>query len=180
MRRENDFYPTPRWATEVLLARVPISGVVLEPCVGRGDMAAVLANVPGVILHTNDVCHEAMTHEDATNARWWATLAPDWVVTNPPFVLAEQIVPLAVRHALFGVAMLLRLTFLEPTLGRGRWLHAHPPTRLIVLPRLSFTGDGKTDSVTCAWFVWERGAHTQQIEIVAVAREAVELLHEAV
>jgi hypothetical protein len=30
----------------------------------------------------------------------------------------------------------------------------HSLSKLIVLPRISFTGNGKTDSVTCGWFIW--------------------------
>ena len=50
--------------------------------------------------------------------------------------------------------------------GRGAWLAAYPPTTLIVLPRISFTGDGNTDSATCAWFVWDRDAASQRIVVV--------------
>ena len=49
------------------------------------------------------------------------------------------------------------------SMDRGAWLNEHPPTTLIVLPRISFTGNGKTDSVTCAWMVWEKNAITQRI-----------------
>ena len=87
-------------------------------------------------------------------------------MSNPPFGAAPRIVPLAVEHAVAGVAMLLRLSYLEPCENRSQWLSEHPPTRLIVLPRISFTGDGRTDSVTCGWFVWERHALQQSIEIV--------------
>jgi hypothetical protein len=61
--------------------------------------------------------------------------------------------------------MLLRLSYLEPTEDRGAWLNSHPPTDLIVLPRISFTGNGKTDSVTCAWIVWRKQCNTQRIAI---------------
>ena len=63
--------------------------------------------------------------------------------------------------------MLLRLSYAEPCLNRAEWLKAHPISHLIVLPRISFTGNGKTDNVTCAWFVWDklRPGH-QRITIV--------------
>jgi hypothetical protein len=48
------------------------------------------------------------------------------------------------------------MSYLEPVENRGVWLNEHPPTTLIVLPRISFTGDGKTDNVTCAWMVWRK------------------------
>ena len=169
MRRENDFYPTPEWATRELLKRLPvISGVVMEPCVGVGDMARVLVDAPGVAnVLTNDVdtSRPAMSHADATDGFWWRRQVCDWVVTNPPFCDADRIIPLAVKHAGRGVAALLRLTFLEPCEGRGAWLAEHPPTDLIVLPRISFTGDGNTDSVTCAWMVWDVSA-ASTIQIV--------------
>jgi hypothetical protein len=74
-------------------------------------------------------------------------------VSNPPFNLAEAIVPLALEHARIGVAMVLRLSWFEPTLDRADFLKQHPPA-LINMPRHDFRGDGKTDSVTSAWFIW--------------------------
>jgi hypothetical protein len=171
VRREHDFYPTQAWATRELLARVNVRGRLIEPCVGRGDISTLLAADTRVTqVYTNDVdrARAAHEHSDATDPAWWARLSQvDWVVTNPPFVVAHKIVPLAFQHARLGAAMLLRLTYLEPCEGRAEWLQATPPTRWIVLPRISFTGDGKTDSVTCAWFVWDRQQCGQSLEIVA-------------
>ena len=170
MRREHDFYPTPEGATKALLARVSIGGHLFEPCAGAGDIVRVLAADRRVVLvDTNDLDkrHTAKTHEDATDKRWWNTLPQyDWIVTNPPFSVAHKIIPHACEHARDGVAMLLRLTYLEPCEGRALWLAVNPPHRLIVLPRISFSGDGATDSVTCAWFVWQWQTTKRGIEIV--------------
>lgn len=179
MRRANDFYPTPDWATRELLARVDVRGYVLEPCAGRGDIATALACDPRVRnLELNDLDKQwdADTHEDATDPIYWQhkTGPAEWVVTNPPFLVADKILPLAVKHV-GRVAMLLRITYLEPCEGRAAWLRTHPPARLIVLPRISFTGDGKTDSVTCAWFVWDRFYCGQSIEVVSPAHDTVDL-----
>lgn len=160
MRREHDFYPTPGFATRELLERIRIAGDVFEPCVGAGDIANELARCDRVrSLATNDLDrrHEAMMHGDATDGRWWRSLLRyDWIVTNPPFGVAHQILPFAYQYARVGVAMLLRLTYLEPCEGRAAWLSEYPPDHLIVLPRISFTGDGDTDSVTCGWMVWSK------------------------
>ncbi len=172
MRREHDFYPTPAWATHELLKHVAVEGTVLEPCVGAGDISSVLFDADGVLdVMTNDLdrAHiNAAWHEDATDPWWWSRIPNgfDWVVTNPPFSHAHQILPLAMKFARTGVAMLLRLSYLEPCEGRGAWLAANPPTSLIVLPRISFTGDGKSDSVTCAWFVWDKLACGQRLMVV--------------
>lgn len=169
-RRANDWYPTPSWATQMLINRVELRGFVLECCSGDGAIANALktSKPKAHLVTTNDLDQkwDADFHGDATDPAWWEDQNCNWVVTNPPFTVAEKIVPLAVKHAFNGVAMLLRLSYLEPCGGRYGFLAERPPSTLIVLPRISFTGDGKTDSVTCAWMVWERNAPNQQVVIV--------------
>jgi hypothetical protein len=162
MRRKNDFYPTPAWATQELLNRVLIQGRVFECCVGDGAMSSVLEKEPGILVLTNDIDKErtADLYGDAASYPFWSKVDltvgnVDWVVTNPPFSHAMEILANAHKYAKVGIAMLLRLSFLEPTKDRGSFLNIYPPDNLIVLPRISFTGDGKTDSVTCAWMVWD-------------------------
>lgn len=162
-RRPLDFYPTPAGAAVLatLLDRVEISGRVLEPCAGAGDLADPLA-AHGIAVVTNDVDRRRVVdyHGDAADAgaACWRG-GYDWIVTNPPFRRAAPILATSYDQARIGVAFLLRLTFLEPAAGRGAWLVEHAPhlSDLIILnPRPSFTADNKTDSVTVAWFVWRR------------------------
>ena len=165
-RHANDHYPTPTALTLALLKELPqIRGAVIEPCAAEGKIAGILRAHPGVTaVTTNDIdaTMPARYHEDATDpgAAFWLTPA-DWVVTNPPFNQADQFVRLAWRKARQGVAMLLRLTFMEPTRKRAQLLTSMAPymSHLIVFsqPRPSFTGNGRTDSTTTAWFVWQTG-----------------------
>lgn len=158
MRRKLDAYFTPASAVESLLKVVTIWGSVLEPCSGQGAISEALIS-DNRWLKTNDIdpAMPSMLHADATTPEFWQGWAENqWVVSNPPFKAATQIVKLAHAHASIGVAMLLRLSFLEPCEDRAEFLSEHPPNVLIVLPRISFTGDGKTDSVTCAWMVWNK------------------------
>ena len=167
-RRKLDQYFTPASATQKLLKHVFIGGNVLECCNGDGAISRVLRlsrNIDRVYTNDIDPALEADWHTDATDSTQWKGDA-DWIVSNPPFNQAAQIVPLAYDHAGFGIAMLLRLSYLEPCKNRALWLREHPPTTLIVLPRISFTGNGKTDNVTCAWMVWNKRALTQEIIIV--------------
>lgn len=179
-RRKNDFYETPEWATHVLVESVPMlleAGVILEPCNGDGAISSVLKATTHAKIITNDydLARDADGHVDATESELWTAYrdyhveAEKWVVSNPPFKHAFEITKHAVECATGGVAMLLRLSFLEPTKKRGLWLAQNPPTKLIILPRISFTGDGRTDSVTCAWMVWEKGLLAQDIEIIPKA-----------
>ena len=170
-RREFEYYPTPEWMTRALLRRVHVFDV-LEPCSGENAITKVVAATQsyGSFVLTNDLdpARPADMHLDATTEQAWTRFEkyrPHWVVTNPPFNLADAIVPLAVRHVR-SVAMMLRLSWLEPTAARAPFLSAHPPSRLIVLPRHDWRGAGSTDSVTSAWFVWDEGSGRKGIEIV--------------
>lgn len=163
-RRKLDFYETNTEAVRALMGRVNLGLQVLEPCSGLGaisDPIAASTMHPTRALRTvftNDINPEmpANTHVDA------CALEPDPsvdVVTNPPFNEANRIVPHFVLRG-HRCAFLLRLSWLEPTKGttkregRSAFLSEHPPSGLIVLPRYSFDGSGKTDSVTCAWMLW--------------------------
>ncbi len=180
-RRLNDFYPTPAWATEILLEHVAITGNVLEPCAGQGHISHVLdRHVPDfgqIHVYTNDIdpVFDCDGHADALDLTFWNPSRfggeITWVVSNPPFSIADQLVPLAYEKSYFGIAMLLRLSWLEPTRARGPFLEEHPPTTVIVLPRISFDGSGQTDNVTTAWFVWDRRQCNGQ-RLIVVPRRA--------
>jgi hypothetical protein len=158
------FFPTLGWATDILINEIkPYNPrCCFEPCAGDGAISNKLRDA-GLRVLTNDIDtrHETTFMLDAKlpdNWRWFPHF--DWAITNPPFNCAAQIIPNAVARASmvpsypWGVAMLLRITYLEPCKNRAQWLIENPIKRLIVLPRMSFTGDRKTDSVTCAWFIW--------------------------
>lgn len=165
-RRKHDFYPTPSWATVKLLEHFPLTGIIGEPCSGAGDMAYELRRNNPVWTNDIDRNHPADSHHDLTDPTSWAKLPEcDWIVTNPPFKIAAAIVPAAYDKARLGVAMFLRLSYLEPCENRGEWLERHPLTKLIVLPRISFNGSGKTDSCTTAWMIWDK-RDTAKTEII--------------
>ena len=161
-----DAYFTAPWQTRALLHHQPILGLVLECCSGDQSIAKELRAV-GLTVVTNDivatrksdVCFDAT---DPTLYAWvlkrWGQY-PDWVVTNPPYAMptCTQIVENAVNYARVGVAMMVRLSFREPTSKinpRGPFLEACPPQRALTLPRYSFTGNGKSDSTTTEWLIW--------------------------
>jgi hypothetical protein len=184
MRRERDAYFTPTHAVETLLACAPdvLAGkTFIEPCVGEGSISIALKKAkPSARVFTNDLHlgYPADAHFDATYRPCWDQFPEcDYVVTNPPFLDALPILLQAYQHARLGVAFLLRLSFLEPTDDRGPWLSLHEPNQMIVLPRISFTGDGNTDSVTCAWMIWRHHATSPGgIRIVDKPRPAKMLL----
>lgn len=98
MRRENDFYPTPEFAARELLSHVHIEDSVLECC--SGDNAIADALKPRLVC-TNDIDPSMPSdfHRDMAIRESWTSTNFEWVVTNPPFSLAAQIVPLAYEFA---------------------------------------------------------------------------------
>lgn len=170
MRRALDKYYTPLALFQFILDEydyyISQEPVVIDPCCGPNPCKQLGKEV---ISNDIDTSVEADTHSDATRDNLWEWLEEHypgaWVITNPPFNVAFQIVKQAVDNG-FRCAFLLRLSFLEPTSERGQWLANNPPTAIHIMPRVSFTNDGKTDSSTCAWMVWDQYSCRQKIAIV--------------
>lgn len=174
-RIKNDYYPTEEKITEVLLKHWVIhknKTNVLEPCAGKRHISKVLES-NGFSVTSTDIedCNYPDTIEhypnfyDATLESYWqreaicnGQLIYDYIITNPPYNKADEIVPLAYKYANYGIAMLLRLSWLEPTKKRAKFLQDNPPDSVIILnPRPKFRSDTKgTDSVTSAWFIWNK------------------------
>lgn len=165
-RIDKDFYETPIALTNILRSFVEIDDkeIIFEPCAGELAIASCFSRV---ITNDLDTSKTTDYHFDAAQADMWPLdLSYDWVVTNPPYNVAEKIIPECFKRAQVGVAALLRLSYLEPTRGRGDWLKmaASHLTNLIVFnPRPRYRPDVRgTDSVTSAWFVWKRYRRTDE------------------
>ena len=165
-RRPLDAYDTPAWQVDALVDHVPaIGGSVWEPCAGDGSLVARLIerrpDLDFLLTMDLDPSRVPMIVGDATDPLQWRTLVhtygrPSWVITNPPFKHAHVILDLALSVATVGVIFLTRLSFSEPTKARGAFLRTHPHDQRIVLPRHSYTGNGRSDSVTTEWLVFAR------------------------
>ncbi|MFB0874603.1 MULTISPECIES: hypothetical protein [unclassified Sphingobium] len=114
-----DYFPTPPFATRALceFLEANVTGClkrrsVWEPACGELHMARPLAEYFGTV-RASDV-HPYGGHE-VTDFLFFGHGEPqtDWVITNPPFRLAEAFVDTARKVARGGVAMLLRSAWLE-------------------------------------------------------------------
>jgi hypothetical protein len=89
----------------------------------------------------------------------------DWVITNPPFRLAEQFIVQSLIVARKGVAILARTVFVE-SIGRYRHIFLrNPPSRFAQfserVPMVKGRLDRKASTATgYAWLVWEQDACT--------------------
>lgn len=163
-----DDFPTPPWATRGLLEHVLEDKAAframtcLEPACGAGHMAKVLKEYFGEVLAADAYYYGYGPIRDFLTFPY-ETDAVDWVITNPPFRLAEEFALRALRVARKGVALLARSVFLE-SIGRYENIFAHsPPTKFaqfvervpMVKGRLD---DRATTATGYAWLVWERDA----------------------
>jgi hypothetical protein len=169
-RSSHDHYPTPRWCTEALLHRFfpPRFAAVLDPASGEGEILDVMRErcstraTLGIELHPGRAaaaCERGhlVSVGDGLASSW---ADADVVVGNPPYSLAEDFAWKAASWAAEGgyrgpaiVALLLRLSFLEPAGTRRALFRTHPPDVLILPKRPTFAGKG-TDSTTSAWLLW--------------------------
>lgn len=86
----------------------------------------------------------------------------DHIVTNPPYILAEQFVRNSLTKTTGKVAMLCKLAFLEGAKRRAFFAET-PLARVYVFSkRISLYRNGEKGSysssmIAFAWFVWEHG-----------------------
>lgn len=160
-----DDFPTPPWATRALIEHVVgttnvRSSTCLEPACGRGYMSRPLAeyfsSVDSADAHSYGFGHirDFLTFP-------YEALSHDWVITNPPFRLAEEFVNRAMTVARSGVAILARTVFLE-SVGRYETIFkTNPPTVFAQfserVPMVKGRVDQKASTATgYAWFVWQK------------------------
>jgi len=159
-----DDFPTPPWATRALVEHViGRSGLeeltCLEPACGAGHMARVLKEYFGDVR-----CCDAYPYGYGPVRDYLAvpyeTNAVDWVITNPPFRLAEEFALRSLDVARKGVAMLVRTVFLESVGRYNRLFQQTPPSKFAQfverVPMIKGKLDPKATTATgYAWLVWE-------------------------
>lgn len=162
-----DDFPTPPWATRGLLEYVLETKSLktmtcLEPACGAGHMVKVLKEYFGEVNYADAYHYGYGPIRDFLTYPYEAN-AVDWVITNPPFRLAEEFVLRALTVARSGVAILARTVFLESS-GRYREIfQPSPPTTFAQfverVPMVRGRLDAKATTATgYAWFVWEKHA----------------------
>jgi predicted RNA methylase len=180
-----DDFPTPPWATRALIEHVVGAAgdlrqqSCLEPACGAGHMVKVLAEYFGEVT-----CFDVHDYKYAEVANFLtkplAVNSVDWVVTNPPFRLAEEFVLRALAIARKGVAILARTVFIESVGRHERLYRVHPPAKFAQfterVPMVKGRLDRKASTATgYGWLVWEKG-HSGGTALVWIpqCRKAIE------
>lgn len=175
-RIEDDNYPTPPDLLRTLLSIYPEiiedydtkENAVIDPCAGENWLSKVIGNS----VLTADIREETKVFGneifDATLPWDWYNLAEkylrgsekkwQWGITNLPFSLSHEIIPLAsdwCNH----IAFLLPITWEEPVKHREEILNQLEPyshSRIIFNPRPRFHRLTKnSDSKTVGWYIYD-------------------------
>lgn len=154
-RNASDFYPTPPEATQALLnfLRIPEGTTVWEPACGEGHMVEVLEknnlNVIGTDIQTGTDFLQADCPEDV-----------QWIITNPPFSLAEDFIKKAAKCRV-PFAMLLKSQYWHAA-KRVRLFFTITPSYVLPLtwrPDFLFKQRGSgaplMDVIWCVWIPGE-------------------------
>lgn len=162
-----DDFPTPPWATRALIEHIigaeRVRGMsCLEPACGRGYMSKPLAEYFGSVSSSDAYAYGFGDLRNFLDYPFEA-LSHDWVITNPPFRLAEEFVERSLMVARKGVAILARTVFLE-SVGRYEGIFKDRPPTVFAqfserVPMVRGRVDAKASTATgYAWFVWEKDA----------------------
>lgn len=162
-----DYFPSPPWSAragaEIIAALDPGVWKVWEPACGGGHMAHGLADYFGPPF-CSDLGDYGWPDAHVTGLDFLTPEAGDlgefdWIITNPPFVLGDAFVRTAWARARRGVAMLLRLAFLEGG-ARHKLLYEDCPLTIVApfserVPMVKGRWDPEASSATAyAWFIW--------------------------
>lgn len=160
-----DDFPTPPWATralcEYLLPKTELAGFTcLEPACGRGYMASPLAEYFANVESSDAYQYGFAPVRDFLSYPYEAG-SHDWVITNPPFRLAEEFVVRALTVAQRGVAILARSVFLESSGRYEAIFSVSPPSTFAQfverVPMVKGRLDRKASTATgYAWLIWEK------------------------
>ena len=177
VREVSDYYVTPQWAIQDFLTaftphcRLPLEdGVyILDPCAG-GDKKRGMAYPDAISAHPvwrNSIIETIDIRQDSRATNRYDYLACfcknyyDVIITNPPFALAMPIISKALDDVCQCgyVIMLLRLNFLGGTTKKKEFFErvGLPVAIYVHRQRMSFTPNGKKDSIEYAHFVWRSG-----------------------
>jgi hypothetical protein len=178
-----DYFPTPPWATRALCEFLRRDGAidrgtsVWEPACGAGHMSRPLAEYFAKVW-SSDV--EDRGFGEVRDFLWPGDdPRADWIVTNPPFRLADQFALKALNSGAAGVALLTRTVFVE---GAGRFwdlFHPHPPSDILQfserVPMVKDKLDEDASTATAyAWIVWRGHPQETRFRWVGPCRKRLE------
>lgn len=180
-----DDFPTPPWATRAFVESI-LGGKetlnklsCLEPACNRGYMSVVLAEYFDSVTSSDVFDYGFGTVKDFL-ASEYEEGSFDWVISNPPFKLAEAFIEEGLRVAKHGVAMLTRTVFIESNGRYERLFNVNPPTVFAQyaerVPMVKGRLDKKASTATgYGWLVWQKTPNSfTQLKWIPPSRKVFE------
>jgi hypothetical protein len=180
-----DDFPTPPWATRALIEHVIGQEDELtrmscwEPACNRGFMSRTLEEYFQTVRSSDIFDYRYGEVEDFLTAEVPAG-SVDWVITNPPFRLAEDFIQKGLTVARRGVAVLTRMVYVEGVGRYNRLYSVNPPTFYSPfserVPMVKGRLDKKASTATgYCWLVWDKHATaSKQVLWIPPCRKALE------
>lgn len=155
-RKAGDFYPTPPEATSALLnfLNIPHESVIWECACGSGEMARVIANA-GYKTISSDIENNGFGVPRIDFLTYQQEEKFDWIITNPPFSIAEKFIRRAWDTGK-NFSFLLKTQFWNAACRIETFEECRPSYVLPLTWRPDFTGGGGA-LMDMSWIVWERG-----------------------
>lgn len=161
VRRERDWYPTPREAVIPLLPHLPPSFSFMEPCAGNGaliDHIEALTRATCYSAYDIDPQAEDVQQGDALEI---SQCHMDFIITNPPW--DRKILHPLITH----------LSNLAPTwlLFDADWMHTRQSApfmdrlrKVVSVGRVKWIPDSKmTGKDNCAWYLFDKPSNEPTI-----------------
>lgn len=176
-RHEKDYYVTPvnkiiefldmfkKYEPEAFT-----KGIILDPCAGGDDVHVM--SYPKALIHsgidksrirTIDIRDDSLAEVKGNYLEMELDYKPSVIITNPPFYDSIPIIEKALEDVVDNgfVIMLQRLNFFGGKNKKPFWDKQLPKYTFIHHRRMSFTDDGKTDSIEYAHFVFQKGYYPE-------------------
>jgi len=156
-RNQSDYYPTPPDATEALLQHLslPQNTYIWEPACGEGHMADVFIK-HGHRVIASDLIYQGYGDGEVDFLTADLPNGVEWIITNPPFNLAEDFVRRCSTHGK-PFALLLKSQYWHAK-KRYELFKEVQPTEILPLtwrPDFLFKTRGRGSPVMdCLWCVW--------------------------
>jgi len=151
----------------------------LEPACGVGHISKVLAEYFGEV-QSSDIHEYGYGAVRDFLAFPYETGSCDWVITNPPFRLAEAFVHRSLRAARKGVAVLVRTVFIESVGRYEKLFRVQPPTKFAQFTERVAMVKGRLDrkastATGYGWLVWDKQSSScPQLAWVPPCRKTLE------
>lgn len=139
--------------------------LILDPCAGGDDdnemsyPVALKTLNPKLNIDTCDIREDSRSKIKGDYLKLNCKNKYDVIITNPPFNISLDIINKALSDVKEGgyVIMLLRLNYFGGKVRQGLFKKHMPKYCFVHSKRMSFTQNGKTDSIEYCHMVWKKG-----------------------